>query len=156
MKNLLLVLVVSPVLIHVQNTVDSRQQEIVIRSVNVVPMDRETILENYDVVVKDGKIKAMGPSKSIKFDNKAVLIDGKEKYLIPALAEMHAHVPPVDDISPMKEVLMLYALNGITTIRGMLGHPKHLELRKKIADGEIIGPRLYTSGPSFNGNTEET
>ncbi len=156
MKNLLLLLLIAPALIHAQNPVDSRQQEIVIRSVNVVPMDRETILENYDVVIKDGKIKAMGPSKSIKFDNKAVLIDGKGKYLIPGLAEMHAHVPPVDDISPMKEVLMLYALNGITTIRGMLGHPKHLELRKKIADGEIMGPRLYTSGPSFNGNTVKT
>ena len=156
MKKLLLLLTLSPVLIQAQNAIDSRQQEIVIRSVNVVPMDRETILENYDVVIKDGKIKAMGPSKSIKFDSKAVLIDGKGKYLIPGLAEMHAHVPPVDDINPMKEVLMLYALNGITTIRGMLGHPKHLELRKKISDGEIMGPRLYTSGPSFNGNTVKT
>ncbi len=156
MKKLLLLFVLSPVLIQAQNAVDSRQQEIVIRSVNIVPMDRETILENYDVVIKDGKIKAMGPSKSIKYDSKAMFIDGKGKYLMPGLAEMHAHVPPVDDINPMKEVLMLYALNGITTIRGMLGHPRHLELRKKIADGEIMGPRLYTSGPSFNGNTVKT
>ncbi len=156
MKKLLLLFVLSPVLIQAQNAVDSRQQEIVIRSVSIVPMDRETILENYDVVIKDGKIKAMGPSKSIKFDSKAMFIDGKGKYLMPGLAEMHAHVAPVDDINPMKEVLMLYALNGITTIRGMLGHPRHLELRKKIADGEIMGPRLYTSGPSFNGNTVKT
>ena len=40
---------------------------------------------------------------------------------------MHAHVPPIDDMEPMKEVLMLFAANGITTIRGMLGHPRHLE-----------------------------
>ncbi len=156
MKKLLLLFIISPLLTHAQNPVDSREHEIVIRSVNVVPMDREIILENYDVVIKHGKIRAMGPSQSIMFDNKATLIDGKGKYLIPGLAEMHAHVPPIDDIDPMKEVLMLYALNGITTIRGMLGHPKHLELRKLIADGEIMGPRLYTSGPSFNGNTVKT
>jgi imidazolonepropionase-like amidohydrolase len=156
MKKSILLLALSPLIIMAQSPVDSRQQEIVIRSVNVVPMNRETILENYDVIIKDGKIKAMGPSQSIMFNNQAAIIDGKGKYLIPGLAEMHAHVPPIDDINPMKEVLMLYALNGITTIRGMLGHPKHLELRKKIADGEIMGPRLYTSGPSFNGTTVKT
>jgi hypothetical protein len=69
---------------------------------------------------------------------------------------MHAHVPPVDDIEPMKEVAFLFAANGITTIRGMLGHPRHLELREKINSGEITGPRFYTSGPSFNGQSVKT
>ncbi len=75
----------------------------------------------------------------------------KGKYLIPGLAEMHAHVPPIDDMEPMKDVLFLFAANGITTIRGMLGHPKHLELRSKIQSGEVLGPRLFTTGPSING-----
>ena len=69
---------------------------------------------------------------------------------------MHAHVPPIDNIEPMKDVLKLFAFNGITTIRGMLGHPKHLELRTKIKSGEILGPRFFTSGPSFNGNSVKT
>jgi imidazolonepropionase-like amidohydrolase len=51
----------------------------------------------------------------------------------------------------MKDVLMLFAANGITTIRGMLGHPRHLELRTMLQKGEIIGPRFFTTGPSFNG-----
>ena len=72
---------------------------------------------------------------------------------MPGLAEMHAHVPPVDDLEPMKDVLLLFAANGVTTIRGMLGHPRHLELRSKIQSGEILGPRLITSGPSLNGNS---
>lgn len=53
----------------------------------------------------------------------------------------------------MKEVLFLFAANGITTIRGMLGHPRHLELRAKVRSGEILGPRLFTTGPSFSGST---
>jgi hypothetical protein len=50
-------------------------------------------------------------------------------------------------------VLSLYALNGITTVRGMLGHPRHLELRSRAARNEILSPTIYTSGPSFNGNS---
>jgi imidazolonepropionase-like amidohydrolase len=69
---------------------------------------------------------------------------------------MHAHVPPVDDLEPMKEVLTLFLANGVTTIRGMLGHPKHLELREKINSGEILASHFYTTGPSFNGNTVKT
>ena len=69
---------------------------------------------------------------------------------------MHAHVPAIDDLEPMKDVLRLFAMNGITTIRGMLGHPKHLELREMINKGEVLGPRLFTTGPSFNGSTVKT
>ena len=132
-----------------QEPVDSRQREIVIRSVNVVPMEKEEVLPNQTVVIKDGKIAAVG--NKAKYSSNALVIDGTGKYLIPGLAEMHAHVPPIDDFEPMKEVLFLFAANGITTIRGMLGHPKHLELRSMIKNGQVLGPRLYTTGSSFNG-----
>jgi hypothetical protein len=56
----------------------------------------------------------------------------------------------------MKEVLRLFVLNGITTIRGMLGHPKHLELREAVRKGDVLGPNFYTTGPSFNGMSVPT
>lgn len=132
-----------------QDVTDSRQREIVIQSVNVVPMDSERILENQTVVIRDGRITAIG--SKIKPGKNALIVNGQGKYLIPGLAEMHAHVPPIDDLAPMKDVLFLFAANGITTIRGMLGHPKHLELRKMVQSGEVLGPRFFTAGPSFNG-----
>jgi imidazolonepropionase-like amidohydrolase len=49
--------------------------------------------------------------------------------------------------------LTLYALAGVGTARGMLGAPMHLALRDSIAKGQLFGPRLVTSGPSFNGNS---
>jgi len=139
-----------------QDPKETRNKEIVFRGVNVIPMDKEVLLMNQTVVVKNGKITQIGDAAQIKFSNDAIVIDGKGKYLIPGLAEMHAHVPPIPDIEPMKEVLLLFAVNGITTIRGMLGHPKHLELRSKINSGEIFGPRFITSGPSFNGSSIKT
>ena len=146
----------SSVVLTAQELVSNRQREIVFKSVNVIPMDRERVLDNQTVVVKNGRITAMGNTGSIKVGTDALVIDATGKYLMPGWAEMHAHVPPVDDIEPMKEVLMLYLTNGITTIRGMLGHPKHLELRSKINSGEILGPHFYTTGPSFNGQTVKT
>ena len=139
-----------------QTKTDSGEPQLVFQSVNVIPMDQERVLSNQDVVVSLGKIVAMGEAGKVDYNSNATIIDGKGKFLIPGLAEMHAHVPPVDDLEPMKEVLSLFLANGVTTIRGMLGHPKHLELREKINSGEILGPHFYTTGPSFNGNTVKT
>lgn len=136
-----------------QELTSNGQREIVFRSVNVIPMDRERVIDNQTVVVRNGRITAIGNEGSVKFSKDALVIDAKGKYLTPGWAEIHAHVPPIDDIQPMKEVLMLYLANGITTIRGMLGHPKHLELRSKINSGEILGPHFYATGPSFSGQT---
>jgi len=137
-------------------TAQSPNQETVFTKVNVIPMNEEKVIKNQDVVVRNGIITAIGESGKVKYDKTARVIDANGKYLMPGLAEMHAHVPPVDDIEPMKEVLTLFLCNGITTIRGMLGHPRHLELRSKIQSGEILGPHFYTSGPSFNGNSVKT
>lgn len=154
MKNLMVWLMFVSGVVHGQQLIDSRQQEIVFTSVNVVPMDTETILANQMVLVKDGKVSAVG--KKLKYSKRARVIDGKGKYLIPGLAEMHAHVPPNDNLEAHKEVLFLFAANGITTIRGMLGHPSHISLRGKINSGEVLGPRFYTTGPSFNGLSVKT
>lgn len=145
---------ISTITLFGQNLVDSALREIVFTSVNVVPMDTEQILENQMVLVKNGLVAAIG--KKVKYGKSALVIDAKGKYLIPGLAEMHAHVPPNDNLEAHKEVLFLFAANGITTIRGMLGHPSHISLRSKINTGEILGPRFYTTGPSFNGLSVKT
>ena len=148
--------ILSLLFVLISCTAQSSNQETVFTKVNVIPMNEEKVIKNQDVVVLNGIITAIGESGKVKYNKNAHVIDANGKYLIPGLAEMHAHVPPVDDIEPMKEVLTLFLCNGITTIRGMLGHPRHLELRSKIKSGEIIGPHFYTSGPSFNGNSVKT
>jgi imidazolonepropionase-like amidohydrolase len=154
MKKIILLLLITAPAAFSQQLVDSRQREIVFTGVNVVPMDSERVLENQQVVVKDGKVLAIG--KNPKYGKDALVIDAKGKYLIPGLAEMHAHVPPNENLESHKEVLFLFAANGITTIRGMLGHPSHLELRAMVNSGEVFGPRFYTTGPSFNGLSVKT
>lgn len=148
MRNLLFMLLSTLALPgFAQELISNRQRDIVFRGVNVIPMDRERVIENQTVVVRDGRIIKIVPnSKIFKKGAGSLVIDARGKYLVPGWAEIHAHVPPIDDLEPMKEVLMLYLANGITTIRGMLGHPKHLELRSKINSGAVLGPHFYATG----------
>jgi hypothetical protein len=72
---------------------------------------------------------------------------------MPGIAEFHAHVPSGAQAANAHRALSLYVLAGVTTARGMLGAPMHLAVRDSIARGQILGPRLLTSGPSFNNNS---
>lgn len=126
-------------------------------NVTVIPMDRERTLPRQTVVVRGDRIVAMGPTHRIKVPGGSRTVDGRGKFLIPGLAEMHAHIPggEVPD-SAIEETLFLYVSGGITTIRGMLGHPRHLDLRARAARNELLSPTIYTSGPSLNGNSVPT
>lgn len=121
-------------------------------NVNVIPMTSETVIAGQTVIVTDGRIASIGEVSSTPLPEGSLVVDGTDRFLMPGLAEMHGHVPGV--ASPdLDRVLGLYVANGVTTVRGMLGQPNHLELRKNIQAGKTLGPRLYTSGPSFNGQS---
>lgn len=105
-----------------------------------------------DLRVVDQRIAEIGSSLAPHEGDE--VIDMQGGWLIPGLAEMHAHVPAPDQGEQYRDdVLFLWVANGVTTARGMLGHPDHLALRQALAAHRVLGPRLITSGPSFNGNS---
>jgi dihydroorotase-like cyclic amidohydrolase len=121
---------------------------------NVAPMDRERILENQTVIVRDGRIAELGPADKIKVPAGAFVIQAKGKYLMPGLAEMHGHLPhPNLGEQAANSFLLLFIANGVTTVRGMFGFPNHPALREKINNGEILGPKLYVAGPALSGQS---
>lgn len=121
-------------------------------NVNVVPMSSETVLEQQTVVVNDGIITVIGPVDDVPIPRDAEVVDGTDRFLMPGLAEMHAHVPSADSAN-LDRNFSLYVANGVTLIRGMLGQASHLELREQLEDGVVFGPHLVTSGPSLNGRS---
>jgi hypothetical protein len=129
------------------------QEVTAFRNVSVIPMDTERVLDAQTVVVRGERIESIGPAAGVQIPTGARVIDGTGRYLVPGLAEMHAHVPQADDARYVEEVLFLYVANGVTTARGMLGAPAHLQLRERLARHEVLGPRLFTSGPSLNDNS---
>ena len=127
---------------------NAQQRTVVIAGVSVVPMDREEVLQNQTVIVENRRITYVGTQRNTP--SGATVVDGRGKFLMPGIAEFHAHVP---NGAVAHRALTLYALAGVTTARGMLGQPAHLALRDSIRDGRLFGPRLLTSGPSFNNNS---
>ncbi len=134
---------------------DAESADYAFVDVDVVPMDAERVISDQTVLVRGDRIIAIGDVGDVLVPEGAERIEARGKYLMPGLAEMHAHIPGgrsgAADFT--ERVLLLYLTNGITTIRGMLGAPAHVELRAQADRGEILSPRIYTSGPSINGNS---
>ena len=122
--------------------------------VSVVTLDKERLLENQTVVVRDGRIVEVGPASKTKVPAGATRIEGRGKFLMPGLADMHAHLYPGDGSSNdlAAQQLILYLANGVTTVRNMIGAPAHVRLRERVREGKLLGPNVFTAGPPFTGN----
>ncbi|MDH3271334.1 MAG: amidohydrolase family protein [Gemmatimonadota bacterium] len=126
--------------------------------VTTLPMDRPGVLEHQTVVVVNGAITEAGPAGEITVGEGATIIDGAGRYLMPGLAEMHAHVPPGENPprDEVEDILFLYVANGVTTIRGMLGSAYQIALAEELRRGDVLGPNFYVGAPSINGNSAPT
>jgi imidazolonepropionase-like amidohydrolase len=126
-------------------------------NVNVAPMDRERVIENQTVIIRDGRIAEIGPAAKVKVPDGAQRINAPGKYLMPGLAEMHGHLPhPNQGEAVTNSFLTLFVANGVTTVRGMFGFPNHPALRERIAKGEVFGPRLYAASPALSGQSAQS
>ncbi|MBL7473030.1 amidohydrolase family protein [Robertkochia sediminum] len=112
-----------------------------ITHVNVIPMDRDTVLTDHSVLIKNGRIAQVAPD--ITTANYPV-IDGENAYLMPGLTDMHVHVWDQYELG-------LYLANGVTTVRNLWGRPFHLKLKKQIGEGKLLSPQFFTSGPKLTG-----
>jgi len=154
------------------------QTPIAIVDVTVVPMDRERLVEHQTIVVQGGRITAMGPSQSVRFPKTAQQIDGRGKFLMPGLTDMHVHfvreaLPEMPQTSGLNErtrqpgmpasaskdhelenraYALMFMANGVTTVRNMWGSETIDALAKEINSGSLTGPHIYSTGPITDGN----
>lgn len=130
-------------------------QSIAFTNVNVIPMDKERVLENQTVLIKDGTIVEIG--KKIKIPKDAQIIEARGKYLIPGLVDMHTHLLSDGDDYPdsiAEDELKVMIANGVTTIRFMIGTKEQLVLRERSAKGEIIAPTIFSASPHLTGKEQ--
>ena len=108
-----------------------------IRDVTVISMAGESCSGPASVLVRDGRIASIGKASDVAVPEGARAIDGRGKFLIPGLADMHVHLysddEAPDSVAPDELGVML--ANGVTTIRLMIGTPEHLVLRREIEAG---------------------
>ena len=125
--------------------------------VNVLPMDRDRVIENQTVVIADGRIAAMDAADRLEPAEGVDLVEGDGRYLMPGLAEMHGHLPNSrESDEDIRNLLFLYLSNGVTTVRGMQGEPSQFGLRQSIERGLLLGPNLYLGSVSMNGQRVQT
>ena len=106
---------------------------------------------DHTVVIRGNRIVAEGPSESVAVPAGARVIDGRGKFLIPGLWDMHVHT-----VMPGgRDVLQLYIANGVTGVRDMAGDWATItKWRGEIARGTLIGPRIVASGPYLEGGDQ--
>jgi len=122
-----------------------------------------TPLQNSVILVRDGRVERVGTVDSLPVPDGYEVISTEAMTVLPGLWDMHVHLminghadyghwqetyPDrfASEIMPASAVQLLLA--GVTTARD-LGAPLDaaLEVRRRIAEGEIPGPRLFVSGP---------
>jgi imidazolonepropionase-like amidohydrolase len=125
--------------------------------VNVIPMDRERVLANQTVVVRNGVIAEIGDTAKVKPPKDAVRVDAAGKYLIPGLVDTHTHLLSDSDEFPdsiAPDELKVMVANGVTTVRFMIGTPELIALRARSAKGEIVAPTIFVASPHLTGREQ--
>src|SRR5262245_40054074 len=141
-------------------------------------MDRERIVEDQTVVVRDGKIQTMGPSQTVREPSGAERVDGHGKFLMPGLADMHVHFvrealperpqssannsgdrQPGIPASASKDheienraYALMFVANGVTTVRNMWGSDTIDTFGRDVDSDSVIGPHIFSTGPITDGS----
>lgn len=123
-------------------------QATVVTHVTVIDGRSAKPLIGRNVVIRGNRIIAEGPASAVTPPDGARVIDGRGKFLIPGLWDMHVHTT----MPGGRDVLKLYIANGVTGVRDMAGDWETLKAwRREIAAGTLIGPRIVASGPYLEG-----
>ena len=131
--------------------------EIAITGVKIIDGTGAVPRENQTVVIRDGRIVAIGPAGSVRASIDAEVIDGSGHTLIPGLVGLHNHsfytaaggyIAQLSTTAPI-----MYLASGVTTIRttGAMSPYEELNLKAEIDAGRRLGPRMLVTGPYLNG-----
>ncbi|HEX4542365.1 MAG TPA: amidohydrolase family protein [Candidatus Acidoferrum sp.] len=112
------------------------------------------------LIIRDGKISALGDAAATKIPEGAKVLDLAGRTVIPGLVGMHDHMfypapggPPPLYPEHAASFPRLYLAGGVTTIRttGSVDPYADLELKHAIDDGKMAGPKIHVTGPYLEG-----
>jgi len=119
-------------------------------------------IENAVIIVRDGRIEAVGPADTVAISPGAERIDLAGKHVVPGLVNAHAHVSGIRglegghyDESNLLRQLRLYARYGITTVVSLGGDgPEAIRLRDA-EDAKLDRSRVFVAGNVVTGTSVE-
>lgn len=126
---------------------------VVYKNGNILTLKDEKILENHTIIVENDIIIEILPTNDF-YKNYVVpdtsIYDLKNKFVMPSLQEMHAHIEPLNPNH--KKYLKHFLAYGVTQVRVMAGNERLLSFRDSIDDGYYVSPNLKLSSPLIDGN----
>jgi imidazolonepropionase-like amidohydrolase len=128
--------------------IGNAQGVVVIRDVTAIDMVGSTPKAGMTVIVEGNRIANIG--RKLKVPKSAAVIDGRGKFLIPGLWDMHSHFLFEQVRDPF---MKLSIANGVTGVRDLGSEQLDLliEIRRSIAESKTVGPRIVAAGPIVDG-----
>ena len=118
---------------------------ILIEHVTVIDMTGAAAQPDMTVVIRNGRISALGKAGKVRVPKGARVVSGSGKFLIPGLWDMHAHL-----VYAGESALPLFITNGVTGVRDMGGQLAAIQAwRRKFAAGKLAGPRIKAAGSAL-------
>lgn len=118
----------------------------------VLTMEDDRVIEDGMIVVRDGRILAIGKQSLVDIPSDATMIDVSGKTIIPGLVDMHAHPrdAPKDLLAANWWGYLVNLAFGITTIRELSNAGDHgFAYRDQIDAGITLGPRIISTPALF-------
>jgi Tol biopolymer transport system component/imidazolonepropionase-like amidohydrolase len=122
---------------------------VVLTGARIVTMNGNEIIERGDILITDNRITAVGPKGKVQIPAGTKVIDVTGKTIIPGFVDVHAHMWPPRGVHQTQVWQYLANLAyGVTTTRDPQSSTTDVfEYTDLVDTGDIIGPRVYTTGP---------
>lgn len=135
-------------LVVLVKSLGAQERPIVIQNVTVIDGTGAPPRRTQMVVVEAGRITSVGESSTTQAPPSATIIDGRGKFLIPGLWDMHTHLARVYS----EKAFPLLIMNGVTTIREMGNtDPKvAIAYRERARTTRDPAPRVLIAGPTLD------
>lgn len=128
---------------------DIPEGTVLLQGARIITMNGDEVIENGDVLIVNNRITAVGNSGSLSVPDGAEIMNMNGKTIVPGFVDTHAHMWPSWEVHKSQD--WNYAANlayGVTTTRDpQTGRTDVLTYSDKVESGEMIGPRVYSTGP---------
>jgi imidazolonepropionase-like amidohydrolase len=123
---------------------------VAITHVTVVDVAKGVLVPGQNVVMRGGRIVSVGDTLAVSVPPRAEIVDGRGKFLIPGLWDMHVHA--FLEAAVARAFLPAFAAHGVTGIRDMGGKLDVLRAaRWAVLAGTLVGPRIVAAGAVLDG-----
>jgi Tol biopolymer transport system component len=120
---------------------------IALRGVRIITMHRDQVIEHGTILIKNGRIMAVGPVGSVPIPAEAKLFDLPGITVMPGLVDLHLHMRIPPNVFPQQSWMFLVDLAyGVTTARDPALSFDSFGYTELLESGQMTGPRLYTVG----------